>query len=181
MGIKDRALRVIANTPGMFRKTGIPIILSNKHITKKRSKAGAPNKVGVGGKGLHKIRSSNVVYSVRRLNSGHRVFPSTPRGKLCVFSRSTPIKRGTITCLKLSSDIIRCRVASGHMSYFSMLNVTHRTTTAFRGRFMPPIMARAKGGRSIGSCVGMSMGSRSLYDHCATEIMGGVGFTPSPG
>lgn len=182
IGVKTRIVRVMANTGGIFRKTGIPIMLSNKHITnKRRPKREITNKVGVGGKGLHKIPDCKVVYSVRRLNSAGRVCPRRPRGNVCVFSRSARIKTSTMRLLNLRSIIFRCRVASGHMSYCDMMNVTHRTTTAFGGRFGPPIIARAKGSRSIGSCMGIAMRGASLYSECYTETIGGVGVKPSPG
>lgn len=140
------------------------------------------NKRRVGGNGLHKIRSGNVLYSLNRLKLAVRSFPCTVRSNVFILnsSYSGALNGSVRRTVKLSSIVARFRVASGETSYLSVANLTERTTTAFSSGLIVPRPTIGGARNSMGSFLSIRVGRPSLYCECTNTMIRGIHIGPSP-
>lgn len=174
IGLKrNRPMRVIYKTTGMTTKRGIIITALNAGLCSNR------RYFAVGGSGLHKVRSVNVVYTRSRVNV------KGDRRNVVMLPTSTIPNAPTGSCFGVGDRcMLRISVAPGHTSTYSRCNITQSLCTCLvrgNGRTAlghPSMRTFGISGRSVSVTVRMR-GART-YPHCTKISVGKMAMGRDP-
>ncbi len=170
---KTRPVRIMYNTPGITTKRGILLTAINATLP-----ARSKNSFGVGGSGVHNMRSFNVVYTRSRLNVNRS------RSNVVILRPRTIPNAPTGSCLGLNdSAIFIVKLAPGEISNTSRVKITHSFSTCLgcgnvKKRVAVPNIRTFR--RNRNRSVPMRIPTTSNTPECVNVAVASIGVKPSP-